>query len=850
MGFSLSWLFMLQNLSNQFQQSFARLQQILDPGQDQFSVSRTILLILVAYAFGACCRLFYLWNALDTPQVLLDGFPMIGTEDGYLFADYVKAHLQQDFSRHQIYLLAPQGHGAITLFTYLFVKLLPYSIEQVAVFMPVIIAPLLAVPMVLTGRWLGNTTMGFLAAVLAVVFLPYMRRTPFSYFDTELFALTAPAMLVAVGIYVIRNPGLLQVALLCAMTILTMWLDKYVVAVAMHITIAIVFVIANFRHPRIYEMLILLCVPLLAKYPGGKLIALDKPAGARYPIRWFNYPWYGLLVVEGVVLGFLALASRFLPLQSASGVGASSSQGASAEQTSQNLLQSASGDGDLSSQGASAEQTSQNLLQSAFGDGDSSSSSSSSSSGSGLSVSPARQQLHLRVWQILAALAVGWVFVQSPLFEEIRKYFLLYGSAGEGIAQANPERWHFFQVTGTISEGFQLGLRHFATESGGSVILFALAFGGAIMALLRFPVLAAGGIFVTIGFYALEGGIRFVIYFTPILAIGGAFLALLVARHLHRLKHLNRVKYANYALAFVFVAIFAYPGVRLAYNFKPRSVALAPQVQLLQHAAKVSESQDYIISWWDYGYLMGYYAEMRTIIDGGKHQNDNYLVSKVFSAPSQRLAANLLRESVEIHEQRGRQGVIVNRLLHREEVGTNPHRFIEGMAATDYVLRRPKTREIFLYMPAQMIPLYSLMRKFSDLSLVTGKQFDVPLRIYRIHRHPKEDQQRQRLLLPDRIELDLRQGLVLQGGRAVGQINSYYTDRLDAKHQSQMQETSFHSSGTYYVIQSDFYGVVYLMGPKAFRSNFVQWFFFNNYDPALFELVGRDPLATIYRLKI
>ena len=730
----------------------------MDPGSDKITLTQTILLIILVYGFGVLCRMFYFWTALDVPSTLLNGVPMISTEDGYLFADHVKAHINQDFSIRKLSLLAGGGHGSITALTYFLVKILPWNLEQVAVFMPAMFAPLLAVPMVLTGRWLGNTTMGVFAALIAVVAMPYLKRTSFAYYDTDLFALTAPAMIVALGIYAIRNPGIIPVALTSLMACLTMWLDKVLIAGVMQVAIVIVFVITNFRNPVVYSRFILLCVPFLN------------------PI---TYIWYSIMLIIVILTLLIYAAERYLP-----------------------------------------------RLQLEW-----------------------YTKWQTRIWQGLAALMFMYVYSRSPLAAFVTDYIFIYGSAGRGSSQfaGVGGSWSFYKVTGTIVEARKTDLFQLTREASGYIPLFWLGFFGAILALLRYPLLAAGGVFFGIGVFALEGGIRFGLYLVPILAIGSAFIALLVARYIHQIKYLNRVKFLNYGLALILVTVVAWPGFRLAYNYVPRTVAQLDQVKMLQKADQLSESTDYIISWWDYGYVMAFYANMRTILDGAKHHNDNFLVSKAFSTTSQLMAANLLRESVEEYEDKSRSGTITGSLFGPRRIEFHPHEFINSMASPDYVLARPKTRDIYLYVPYQMLPIYGVVRYFSDLNLVSGKVNRAPLittRNYRV------DTQNQRIRLPDALEVDFKRGLLLQKGQVIGQLNTLYTHQVNAQGQSTMNRNNFHSLGYYYVILSPYYGIVYVLGPQSFRSNFIQWFFFNNYDPELFEVVERNNLATLYKLKL
>lgn len=728
---------------------YNRICEILDLGEDKITRNQAIILALAAYLFGVLCRSFYLWNALDVPSVLLNGVPMISTEDGYLFADYVNSHLKQDFSRGGVNLWQPGAQGSLTAITLFLVKILPFKLEQVAVFMPMIFPPLLAVPLLYAGRFLGSTTMGLFAALIGTIALPYLKRTSFAYYDTDLFALFAPAMVVALGIYAIKNPGLLQILWVAIMVSLARWLDKPQIADLMYAAFAGGYILANFRNPQIYSHILLLCLPML----GG-------------------FKWQMQILYDIGAFGILFLIQKYAP------------------------------------------------------------------------------PINLRIWQAVAGAFLLYTIWQSYLYDAVRGYVYAYGAAGRGVGDGGfgATGWNFYQVSGTIVEARSIDLLGLSREVSGHIYLFWLGFFGSILALVRYPALAIGGFFLGVGLFSLEGGIRFSLYLVPILAIGSAYLALLFARYLCSFKYINRVKYLNYAVAALMVMVVIYPGWRLAYNYSPRSVAQLPQVEMLQRLDEKTQSSDYLISWWDYGYVMSFYADMKNIINGAKHHQDNFIVSKAFSSTSPRLAANIIRESVEAYEQPGGGApTAISRILGPRRDGFNPEEFINSMAAPTYQLQRNKTREIYFYVPYQMLPIYGVVRYFSDLNIDTGKIRRAPLittRNYRV------DQEQQRILLPDNTVADLKKGVILQRGQPIGNINTVFNHQVSQDGSSRMLATPVNSLGYYYIILSGYYGIVYLLSPEAFRANFIQMFFFNNYDPELFELVERNTFATIYKLKI
>ncbi len=723
-----------------------QIKNLLSLEKERISAKQTLLLVLIAYAFGAGCRLFYLFKALDNPTMLLDGFPMISTEDGYLFANYVKA-VVNDFSlADSRFFKDISGRGLLVLLAWLGYVITPFTIEQVAVFLPVIFPPLVVLPLIYLGRLLGSTIWGFFAAVITVVGTSFLRRTSFSYFDTDFFVLTVPCLLILLGVYAILNPGLRAVLLLSLFVALTDWLDKVQVTGTLHLVIMLIYFMRNFKRPTLPLELILMASAL-------------APDFRQY------YERFLLVGVLGCVMFFLR---RYYFL------------------------------------------------------------------------------IDRRWWLGISLVYLGYVLWNNQLFGTIRFYTSYYGDAGRGVGGGGGN-WNYYQVSGTIAEARTVNMEQLARETIGYTWMFLFGFVGAFFALARYPVLAVGGVLLGVGGFALQGGIRFVVYLIPIVAIGASFFILLIQRYVHR--YVPRQYFSHYfswLLAVVMLAVFLYPGVRLAYKNQPRFVAHPTQVQALQRLEKKGSPKDYVVSWWDYGYVMSYYSGMQNIINGAKHNEDNYIVSKAFSSTSQALAANLIRESVEAYEAGGRGKKATSILFGGRRPDFSPSTFVRSMASPDYVLQHNATRDIYLYVPYQMLRIYGVVRYFSDLSLESGRQQRAPLIVGNFYR---VDREKNRIILPNSMTADLTTGELRQRGQVVGKINTIYNHQVKGQN-SEMVAFPVSGIGNFFLILSPYYRIALVMGPEAFNANFIQMFFFNKYDKNYFELVERTPVTTIYRLKI
>ena len=130
-------------------------------------------------------------------------------------------------------------------------------------------------------------------------------------------------------------------------------------------------------------------------------------------------------------------------------------------------------------------------------------------------------------------------------------------------------------------------------------------------------------------------------------------------------------------------------------------------MQILDRLGQVSQEKDYVISWWDYGYPIRYYAEAQTLIDGGRHDGAaNYPVSFSLSKPMTP-SVNMLRLSVEDEENNiinPRAGSSLLRMLQDYNY-TNPEDFITALDEKDFKLPE-KTRDIYLYLPYRLLEIF------------------------------------------------------------------------------------------------------------------------------------------------
>ena len=231
----------------------------------------------------------------------------------------------------------------------------------------------------------------------------------------------------------------------------------------------------------------------------------------------------------------------------------------------------------------------------------------------------------------LLFLLMGNVF--SLIWIKVTGY-IITGTASEGL--------HFYAVNQTVREAGQIPFSTFANRISGSQIGVILALIGYVVVVLRHKAFILALPLVGIGIFALWGGLRFTVYAVPVAAMSAVYLFFVMGEFL-------KDRRAKYAFVIVATAAMIYPNITHIIGYKVPTVLNKTEVQDLVKLDEMAGGKDYTIAWWDYGYPIWFYSDTNTLIDGGKHNNDNFIISKIMQTSSPELAANLSRLAVETY---------------------------------------------------------------------------------------------------------------------------------------------------------------------------------------------------------
>jgi len=459
-----------------------------------------------------------------------------------------------------------------------------------------------------------------------------------------------------------------------------------------------------------------------------------------------------------------------------------------------------------------------------------------------------KKQFDKYIYYILG-LAVIIFFISggiNPIIGKLQAYIFHNSISGsdEGLGL------HFFTVTQTIREAGHIPFETFANRISGHTITFIVSFIGYLYLLYKHRIMLFSIPLVGLGFLAYIGGLRFTIYAVPILAFGVAFLITEFASKMptKKLKILSMI---------MFTLAILYPNYKHIDEYRVPTVFNTQEVQVLETLKDIAQREDYVVSWWDYGYPIRYYADVKTLVDGGKHSGEvNFPVSYILTH-TQEEAAKMARLDVEYTEK-----TFLFREEHKEEIkDKNITLFsnIEQMTkdydlddtndflallSTDIKLPK-KTRDIYFYLPFKMLNIYPTVTLFSNINLMNGQQEKQPF--FFISRNFKD--------AGDVVDLGSgvrlnKKDMSITIGKDTLKLRRFVQTAYKADKKYVVHEQLLDFQSNLSLIYMSSYNMFLLVDEKVYNSLYIQLMILDKYDRKLFEKIIDDPYAKVFKLKV
>lgn len=422
--------------------------------------------------------------------------------------------------------------------------------------------------------------------------------------------------------------------------------------------------------------------------------------------------------------------------------------------------------------------------------------------------------------------------------------FYMFRNTSDGMVMAG--NLHYFNVNQTIMEAGNLisNLSLFIDRISGNVVVFAISVIGYILLCFKKRIFLITMPMVGLGMIALTSGLRFTIYAVCMMAFGfGYFMSFIAAKITS--KHQIQIVIMTLAGAFALIS----PLMHI-YDYRVSTVFNNNEVSVLDRLKSVANREDYVISWWDYGYAIRYYSDVKTLIDGGKHSGkDNFAVSYALLYP-QNASAKMAALEVEYTE-KSYKDKFDNNLMeilkdNNKTIG-DVNNFLSILGNYD-VLIPQKTRDIFYFLPFRMMEIFPVVAQFSRLDLLDGKDFSNNLFVV----SSSYAQEGKQIILkfdtmPDVI-FNINDGSINIGNQHY-YINKFIQTAYDDKRNLHVNTYEIDPKSGLYLVFMSSYAKWILMDENMFNSTYIQLFVLENYDKNLFEPIILDPIAKVYKLK-
>lgn len=418
--------------------------------------------------------------------------------------------------------------------------------------------------------------------------------------------------------------------------------------------------------------------------------------------------------------------------------------------------------------------------------------------------------------------------VFSLILTKIMSY-VSTGTANEGL--------HFYGVHQTIREAGKIPFETFANRISGSQIGVIVSFIGYAVLVVRHRAFILALPLIGIGAFALWGGLRFTVYAVPVAAMSAIYLFHVITTTLSDKKSI-------YVVAMTLLtASMLYPNITHIIDYKVPTVLNKAEVQDLEALNKIATDKDYTLTWWDYGYPVWFYSNTNTIIDGGKHQNDNFIISKIMQTSSSDFAANLSRLAVETYVDSNYSNIANAMFKNGKKDQIDPNLLLSELENNTYKLPK-KTRDIYLYLPYRMLSIFPTVAVFGNLDLTTGKAER------RIAFYPTSAVSNKKGVIAFRngITFDSQKGEIGLGQQKK-QVKYFIITQNTKEGKVKLQSQMYHADGEYVIVYMQSYNTFVVMDSEIFNSTYVQMFMLEKYDNNLFELVVSSPYSKIYKLK-
>jgi dolichyl-diphosphooligosaccharide--protein glycosyltransferase/undecaprenyl-diphosphooligosaccharide--protein glycosyltransferase len=328
----------------------------------------------------------------------------------------------------------------------------------------------------------------------------------------------------------------------------------------------------------------------------------------------------------------------------------------------------------------------------------------------------------------------------------------------------------------------------------------------------------------------------------PFFALGNGYIAYLVAKYISTFIINEKIeKYSLSLISLLLMSGFIYPNYKHIHKYIMPTVFNNNEVKILDELKTKSKRDDYVLTWWDYGYPIRYYADVKTLVDGAKHSGEvNFPVSFGLTRDliSSRNMAILDTYWTEYNYNHNLSEDYFKSMMKQYKF-KDPNKFIDYLA-TD--IKLPKIKEdIYYFLPLRMFNILPTVAIFSTIDLKTGKKHQ------NFFIQANNFQQKGGVLFLDNgLRIDLAKKVVILGRQIIPIKNfAMVAYNNNGKLIKNIQKVS--NQGLNIIFMKS-YKKILIVDDFYFNSAYIQLFVFEN-TGGLFEPVILNPFVKVYKVK-
>lgn len=395
---------------------------------------------------------------------------------------------------------------------------------------------------------------------------------------------------------------------------------------------------------------------------------------------------------------------------------------------------------------------------------------------------------------------------------------------------------YFHSTLKTVAEAQGVGFFHLINSIVGNFYYFIVGLIGLGFLFIKYRSLTLLLFLVILGVSAFKAGVRFSMYLTPAISIGLIYFIFVLKNFMVDFANFKAKvsEVAKYSLIALVISISFFSIYR--YNQKMEPFFDLRQVENLNSLRESAKERDFILSWWDYGWPLWYHSRLKTLIDNGKHFEDNYIISKILFSNNQTFVANASKYFIERYAKARTYSIV----RYESKDSKRFFNLLQNLESKDFKLP-PKTRDIYLYLEDRMLQKMEAILLFSNLKL-KSKELAKNHALF----VSKIDKTTTKEVFAKDTTLTTTDGIcnIKAGEMQVPIKNLYILEKDDSKIKHLKYSREFGYDAIVYR-----YKYLMVMDRELFNSFLIQALIFKRFDSDYFKLVKSDKKSLILKLK-